>query len=141
MDDQNDASSISQTPGRPAIINPRLSAKPEISTQHSPGKSSTQGSPTRSLNNRSPKQMSKVAPPVIYRAIVPPQIAANAERDSPTLRTFKHTPTLSIDNKIALFESHAQVSKDRRVNTIKPIALPRSNRDKKFSVGAIDRKR
>ena len=66
--------------------------------------------------------MTKVAAPVIYRATIPPQILETQEKESMSLRTVKHTPTLNIDNKIALFENHAQATKDqRRTNvTIKP---------------------
>ena len=63
--------------------------------------------------------MSKGAPPVIYRATIPPQILETTEKESLSLKTVKHTPTLNIDNKIALFENHAQATKDqRRTNVV-----------------------
>ena len=40
------------------------------------------------------------------------------------MKTYKHTPRLNIDNKIALFESHAQATQEMRRVTKRSTQVP-----------------
>ena len=63
------------------------------------------------------KKIAKIQQPLIYRN-------NGSLEGSPTVKTYKHTPRLNIDNKIALFESHAQATQEMRRVTKRATQVP-----------------
>ena len=61
--------------------------------------------------------MSKRKGPIIYREDDSPFKTKSIEKtnsESPTMKAYRHEPRLNIENKIAIFEGMAKVSRDQR---------------------------
>ena len=68
------------------------------------------------------RKMTKTQQPLIYRN-------EGSLEGSPAVKTYKHTPRLNIDNKIALFESHAQATQEMRRVTKRATQVPITTTD------------